>query len=233
MSDSNTGASERSWTDRVQSVYDARAGGYDLALAAFPLVGFRTGAYRRAAVRALGLVLGQTVLDVGCGTGHNLPLLARAVGASGRVVGIDVSEGALARARSRTRDLPQVTLVHADAAQADLPAADAVLATFSLSMMPDPEAVVQRLAEALQHGPSGGSARLGVLDFRIPRSWPALVQTAAFALAAPLGETYEMARRDLRLVLDQHAPLVTNRSFYFGSVYLGVGVPGPVTPLQR
>ena len=223
VSDSTTRASERSWTDRVRSVYDARAGGYDLALAALPLVGFRAGAYRLAAVRALGLVPGQTVLDVGCGTGLNLPLLARAVGASGCVIGIDVSDGALARARSRTRGLSQVTLVRGDAAQVALPDADAALAAFSLSMMPNPEAVIQRLVEALRDGPSGRSARLGVLDFRIPHSWPALVQTAAFALAEPLGETWEMACRDLLPELARHATLDVDRMFYAGAAYVAAG----------
>ena len=48
------------------------------------------------------------VLDVGCGTGRNLPLYRPGV----RVVGIDVSAEALARARRRRPDVP---LVRADA----------------------------------------------------------------------------------------------------------------------
>ncbi|MEM1044209.1 MAG: methyltransferase domain-containing protein [Bacteroidota bacterium] len=208
------------WTDRVRAVYDRTARGYDLALAALAGVGFRSGAYRRHAVRALGVRPGQTVLDVGCGTGRNLPLLARAVGEQGRVVGLDVSSGALGRARQRTRGLPQVELVHADARLADLGTPDRVLATFSLSMMPDPEAVIARAVGSLAEG-----GRIAVLDFRIPRRWPGLVQRAAFAVAAPLGETWEMARRDLRPALYRHAPIDTDRSFFFGGVYLGAGAP--------
>ncbi len=214
-------ASKSAWTDRVRTVYDRSAGSYDLALTLFPLAGFRAGAYRRQAIAALGVRAGQTVVDLGCGTGHNLPLLARAVGEHGHVVGVDVSAGALARARRRTRGLPQVELVQADAAEADLPPDTArVLSTFALSMMPDPEAVIAKAASALP--PDG---RLAVLDFMVPRSWPALAQTPVFALAARLGETWEMARRDLRGPLSRHVELDTDESFFFGAVYVAAGRP--------
>lgn len=214
-------ASKTSWTDRVRTVYDRSAGSYDLALALFPVAGFRAGAYRRRAIAALGVQEGQTVVDLGCGTGHNLPLLARAVGEHGRVVGVDISAGALSRARRRTRALPQVEIVQADAAEVDLPPDTArVLSTFALSMMPDPEAVIAKAAAALP--PDG---RFAVLDFKVPRSWPALAQTPVFALAARLGETWEMAHRDLRDPLSRHVALDTDESFFFGAAYVAAGHP--------
>src|SRR5919204_3561982 len=48
------------------------------------------------------------ILDVGCGTGRNLPLYR----AGARVIGVDVSAALLARARRRRPDVP---LVQADA----------------------------------------------------------------------------------------------------------------------
>ena len=137
-----------------------------------------------------------------------------------------VSDGAEFEDRFRLATTPGAPPLEADvhrlftALTADLGTPDRVLATFSLSMMPDPEAVIARATVALT--PEG---RFALLDFRIPSSWPGLVQTAAFALAAPLGETWEMARRDLRPALDRHAPLDTDRSFYFGAATLGAGAP--------
>src|SRR6478752_3197857 len=54
---------------------------------------------RRRAVKALGLKPGDTVLEIGAGTGRNFPYLVEAVGPSGTVIGVDASKGMLAEAR--------------------------------------------------------------------------------------------------------------------------------------
>ena len=60
---------------------------------------------------------GEHVLDIGCGCGGSTIELARLVGAQGRVVGLDISEAMLERARARTFRLPQVETLCADAAR--------------------------------------------------------------------------------------------------------------------
>src|SRR3954465_11961388 len=62
---------------------------------------------------------GQRIIDVGCGCGQTLLQLAGAGGAGGRLLGIDVSEPMLARARARVAEAsaaPPVEIVCADAA---------------------------------------------------------------------------------------------------------------------
>jgi SAM-dependent methyltransferase len=58
-------------------------------------------AYRALAVERLALRPGETVIDLGCGTGLSLPLLAPAVGGQGRVIGLDASPDMLALSRRR------------------------------------------------------------------------------------------------------------------------------------
>jgi ubiquinone/menaquinone biosynthesis C-methylase UbiE len=64
------------------------------------------------------------VLEVSVGTGRNLPLLADAVGAAGRIVGLDISRGMLdvCRRKLRARRIRGVDLLEGDAGH--LPFAD-------------------------------------------------------------------------------------------------------------
>src|SRR4051794_14019313 len=63
------------------------------------MVRFRCARFE--AVAALAPAQGETVLEVACGTGLNLPELSHRVGAAGRVIGVDVSPAMLAQARTR------------------------------------------------------------------------------------------------------------------------------------
>ena len=67
----------------------------------------RTFAYGHAAFEAAAPQPGEAVLDIGCGAGATSFELARAVGAAGSVVGVDVSEPLILRARERAQSLGQ------------------------------------------------------------------------------------------------------------------------------
>lgn len=65
---------------------------------------------RRAALDALWLAGGETVLDIGCGNGLLTEEIARAVGPRGQVIGIDPSAEMRALASVRCADYPAVTI---------------------------------------------------------------------------------------------------------------------------
>ena len=77
--------------------YRRRAAGYDATCGP-------TWPIRERAIALLGLQPGQSVLDVGCGTGLSLPLLRAAVGDTGRVHGFDQSPDMLAQACRRVAE---------------------------------------------------------------------------------------------------------------------------------
>ena len=74
----------------TKALYDKIAHVYDL------LSEHTEGSVREAGLRMLAPQPGETVLEIGFGTGHALVWLARAVGPCGKVHGIDLSEGMLA-----------------------------------------------------------------------------------------------------------------------------------------
>ncbi|MFK0110360.1 methyltransferase domain-containing protein [Streptomyces sp. NPDC091217] len=71
-------------------------------------------AYKQELLELLDVRPGQTVLDVGCGPGTDLPALAERVGVSGTVIGVDRDPAMLAEARRRTGDLSAVEIREAD-----------------------------------------------------------------------------------------------------------------------
>ena len=121
---------------------------------------------RAKAVECLELHEGDTVLEVGCGTGRNLPHLVKAVGSSGRVYGVDCTERMLARAHtlSQNNGWQNVLLLRQDAQELQLPEnMNAVLFSLSYSVIPDPRKALNR---AWMHLRPGG--RAVILDSPIP-----------------------------------------------------------------
>ena len=96
----------------------------------------------------------DTIVDVGCGNGTYLAELARR-GYAGRLIGIDLSAGMLAAARSRLSGVEHpATLVNADATA--LPLRDEVagltLAPHMLYHVPDPAQAVRELRRITRPG---------------------------------------------------------------------------------
>lgn len=127
----------QSYQRRISTVrlYDRLSRWYDL------LSGPAEARARRQAVGLLAVQSGETVLEIGSGTGSLLTGLAEAVGDDGQVIGLDISAGMLRVAINRVRSYPNILLVHADALC--LPFSnhqvDAVLMCFVLELFRDEE----------------------------------------------------------------------------------------------
>jgi len=130
----------------VADFYGRWAAVYD-AIATAPGV----GRWRRAAADRVARP-GATVVEMGCGTGANLPYLRERVGPDGRVVGVDLTGPLLARARRRTAEFDNVDVVRGDATRPPVAAADGVLGTFVCGLFDDPAAVVDHWCDLAQPG---------------------------------------------------------------------------------
>ncbi len=107
---------------------------------------------RATAIKQLALAPNDRVLEVGIGTGLNLPLYPPAV----RLTGIDLSQEMLDKAveRVQTLAMPDVTLKVMDATSMDFGENefDKALATYTISAVPDPVSVLREMRRVVRPG---------------------------------------------------------------------------------
>jgi S-adenosylmethionine-diacylgycerolhomoserine-N-methlytransferase len=136
-------------------------------------------------LRGMSVPAGGSVLEVGCGTGRNLRVLApRLQGA--RLYGLDVSAEML---RTATAKVPsslkgRIVFARRDAGDLREPFArseqyDAIFFSYSLSMMPDRAGVLGEALAALK--PEGA---IHLVDFGGFKDWPGPARRAALAWLA-------------------------------------------------
>jgi demethylmenaquinone methyltransferase/2-methoxy-6-polyprenyl-1,4-benzoquinol methylase len=165
----------------VASMFDSIAPVYDRMNTL--MTGGLDGGWRRAAARAARLSPGDAVLDMACGTGKLTIELARVVGPAGRVVGVDLSEEMLGRARRACAGLGQVELKRANALALPFEAGtfDAATIAFGLRNLSSFEDGLREMARVVRPG-----GRVVCLELTQPRRhWTAQAYRAVFGIAAP------------------------------------------------
>jgi len=141
----------------------------------------RIAPYTERLFREAGIGPGQRVLDLGSGVGDVSMLLARIVGPSGEVVGIERDAHSITRANARVAEagLRNISFTEADVNHivSDQPF-DAAAGRFILMFLPDPASVLRSLTRLVRPG--------GVLAFQEPSWIPLLAFGARFPLWSKL-----------------------------------------------
>jgi ubiquinone/menaquinone biosynthesis C-methylase UbiE len=217
--------------EHLIETYRKKAKHYDITSRLYPAPGYPQRAQRLRAVQALRLRPGDTVIDMACGTGLNFPLIQKQIGHKGRIVGVDLTDAMLDRAKDRvaTNGWSNVSLVQSDAVDFEFPTeVDAILSTYALTQVPDCADVIAHGAAALS-----GGGRWVVLDLKVPAGVPRRLAQLGTAAVRPFGSIDQwIARRPweaIRLAMQEELADATWTELLFGTAFLAAGSRGPVS----
>jgi ubiquinone/menaquinone biosynthesis C-methylase UbiE len=217
--------------ERLIQTYRKKAKHYDITSRLYPVPGYPQRTQRLRAVHALGLRPGDTVVDMACGTGLNFRLLEQAVGPGGRIVGVDLTDAMLARARDRiaTNGWRNVSLVQADAVGFDFPAGiNAILSTYAMTQVPDCAEVIAHGANALS-----GGGRWVVLDLKVPGRTPRWLTQLGTATVRPFASIDEWIMRRpweaIRAAMREELANLSWTELFLGTAFLAAGSRGSGT----
>lgn len=194
---------------RVADTYDATCG--------------RIEPIRQRAVALLGLRPGQHVVDVACGTGPMLPLLAHAVGPGGAVTGIEQSPemaGLALRRAVEANAAGQVRIVQQPVEEVEglhVPA-DAVLMCWTHDVLQSSSALdaIVRLAR-----PGARIVLAGMITLPWLWGWP--VNLVNLVRARPYMTTWAGLDAPWRGLAERGARLRVVERALFGTAYIAVG----------
>lgn len=149
----------------TKSFYDRISHSYDM------IADSNEHVAREKGLAALAISEGETVLEIGYGTGHSLVSLANSVGESGKVYGVDISDGMQKVSQKRIDEAGLSARV--ELSVADTPPLpyedntfDAVSMSFTLELFPL-ETIPEMLKEIRRVLKPDG--RLGVVSMALPK----------------------------------------------------------------
>jgi ubiquinone/menaquinone biosynthesis C-methylase UbiE len=182
--------------------------------------------YRRQAVDAMNVGQGDTVLEIGCGTGLNFPHIQERIASDGRLIALDYTPAMLDQAKRRveTHGWPNVEFVEGDAAEVERLVSgpfDGVLSTACLCIVPGWEQAIAGAAGLLRPG-----GRLAVLDFLSmkPKGPLGLLSpliewwTRHYGFADPAGDFAQA--RTWKETMEKHLTDVSYGERYLGTMFL-------------
>lgn len=182
--------------------------------------------YRRRAVAAMNVGRGDTVLEIGCGTGLNFRHIQERIGPEGRLIALDYTPAMIDQARRKVQEnnWRNIEFIRGDAAEVatlvDGPV-DGAISTACLCIVPGWQGAISGAAALLRPG-----GRLVVMD------WLTLRPKGPMQVVSPLVEWWikhygfaDLAVdftevRPWKATIEKYLTNVSYREGYFGTTFL-------------
>ncbi len=205
----------------VIKAYRKYADNYDLVVKFYRLLGIKIGKYRKITVDALELSKGDIVVELGCGTGLNFPLVLDVIGPDGKLIGVDITDKMLDQARKRVKgnEWNNVELVQSDAAEYNFPKdVDGIFATGVIQYSPQCDKIIKHGYDALKTGKN-----FVILDFKMSQGTARIFAPLLLYLTKPFFSNKEYMVRSAWKSIEKYFEKTSFKEGWGGFLYISVG----------
>ena len=207
--------------DNIVNIYENKAKDYDFHLNYYPFFGIDIKQYQLDAANALKLKKGDTVVELGCGTGLNFPFLLDFIGSTGKIIGVDISRNMLEQAKKRAEKngWENIELVHCDIAEYEIPKdVDGILSTGAITYSPSYDKVIKNGYDSLKSG-----KRFVIVDYKKPSGPTAIFTPLVLYFAKSFGVKIELMERHPWESIEKYFEKTNFTESYGGFLYMSVG----------
>lgn len=208
-------------TTQIINSYRKYAENYDFIEKFYRLLGLKISKYRKISIAALELSKGDTVVELGCGTGSNFSLVLDAIGPNGKLIGVDINDKMLEQAKKKIQKngWKNVELVLCDVAEFKFPeTVDGIFSTGALSYSSQYDKIIKKAHKALKLGKN-----FVLLDFKKSEG-PAKVFAPILLLTTkPFAVGKEYYERQAWKSVEKYFEKTSYVEGWGGFLYLSVG----------
>ena len=160
-------------------------------------------------------------MELGCGTGSNFSLVLDAIGPSGKLIGVDITDKMLEQARKKVQEneWKNVDLVQSDFAEYKFPEGlDGIFATGALSYSPQYDKIIKKVHEALKTGKN-----FVLLDFKKSEGPARIFAPILLLFTKPFAVDKEYYERQAWKSIEKYFEKTSYIEGWGGFLYVSVG----------
>ncbi len=206
---------------RVVTAYRKYAENYDSAVKLYRLLGLDIDKFRKMAVDALELSKGDTVVELGCGTGLNFSRVIEVIGKEGKLIGVDITDKMLDQARNKVNQngWKNIELIHSDFADYQFPKElDGIFATGALQYSPHFDKIIKNGYDALKP-----RKKFVLVDGKMSQGPARIFAPILLNFTKPFGADKEYLKRQAWKSIEKYFENSTFQEGWGGFLYLSVG----------